>query len=468
MVLRLVTLGALITWVLSSLAAYLLIGMGPYVAALTGAVLVVTGPTVIGPLLRHVRPARRIGSILQWEGIVIDPIGAVAAALVFDAVVIGRSSGSMLMLLRILAVGIGLGLLTAFLLVRWLRRYWIPDFLHSPVFLAAATGMYALSHELAPEAGLVTVTVLGVALANQRQVPVRHVLEFKENLRVLLISCLFIVLAARIRVEDLFRLGFGGVAFLAVLIFIVRPVSVFFSTWGSDLSWQERVFLAFLAPRGIVAAAVSSVFALELTHYSQLHTDAAGLVGPEKVVPLTFLVIVGTVAFYGPISAPLARWLGLAGKNPQGVLFAGSALWVRNLAKMLHQEGISVLLVDTNYRHVAAAAMEGLPSQCASIISEYMEEIDLAGLGRLLAVTPNDDLNTLAAMEFAPVFGRAEVYQLSPGETTLKKRDSSFPQSARPDSVWQERDVHADCLACGRRLAGEEDPDHRRIHVRRF
>ncbi len=421
-ILRLVTVGAAVTWVLSALAAYGLVGMDPYVATLIGAILVVTGPTVIGPLLRHVRPHRRIGSVLKWEGIVIDPIGAILAVLVFDALFLQESNTVLWLLGKIVLIGLVLGISSAYLLVLLMERYWIPDFLHNPVFLSVALGMFTLSNVLVPEAGLLTVTIMGVALANQKRIPVRHVLEFKENLRVLLISCLFIVLAARISVEDLMELGWGSVAFVAILLLLIRPISVFLATLHSELSWQERTFLACMAPRGIVAAAVSSVFALEVAK----HPRADGQpVGHEKLAPLTFLVIVVTVAVYGLAAAPLARFLKLATTNPQGILFAGAAVWVRRLAKIIQDEGITVMLVDTNFRNISAARMDGLPARCASIVSEYMEEVDLGGIGRLLALTANDDLNTLAAIEFAPEFGRANVYQLAYRESSTNGRDTA-------------------------------------------
>ncbi len=420
-VLRLVTIGAGVSWGLAGFAAHYLVGMDRYSSALIGAILVVTGPTVIAPLLRHVRPHRRIGSVVKWEGIVIDPIGVVLAVLVFDVMIIEKSS-AIWMLTKILAVGAILGIGTAILLVQFMRRYWIPDFLHNPVFLAAAIGTFALGNRLAPEAGLVTVTILGVALANQRVVPVRHVVEFKENLRVLLISCLFIVLAARIRLEDIFSLGWGGLAFLVLLIVVIRPLSVFFSTIGGELTRNERIFLAFLAPRGIVAAAVSSIFALEIAH----HSHAAEISGVDRIVPLTFLVIVGTVTVYGLAAAPLARYLGLAAKSPQGLLFAGGDNWILSVAAAFHEEGIPVLIVDTNFRHVSLARQQGLEARCASIVSEYMEDIDLGGIGRLMAVTPNDDLNTLAVLEFAPLFGRAQCYQLPFREVSTARREASI------------------------------------------
>ena len=432
---RLVTVGALISWGLAALAAYWCVGMDVRAATLIGAVLIVTGPTVIAPLLRHVRPSRRIGSVIKWEGIVIDPIGAVLAVLVFDAMIIGKSGEVVWVLAKILLVGIGLGWGTALALAQVMRRYWIPDFLHNPVFLAAAVGTFALSNQIAPEAGLVTVTIMGIALANQKLFPVNHVLEFKENLRVLLISCLFIVLAARISVEEILDLGWGGFAFVAILIFLIRPIATIVSTFRSELSWNERLFLSFLAPRGIVAAAVSSIFALELAaHYAHekgLEGSELILADAERIVSLTFLVIVGTVTFYGLSAAPLARFLGLAVKKHQGVLFAGGSNWVLPFAKAIHEEGIQVLMVDTNYRHISEARMIGLPVSCASVVSDYMEEIDLSGIGRLLAVTPNDDLNTLAVMEYAPLFGRGEVYQLPFREIVAGRRETATHNRGR-------------------------------------
>ena len=421
-VIRLVSLGVLVSWLLTATAARQLFGMDGRVAALTGAILVVTGPTVIGPLLRHIRPARQVGSIVKWEGIVIDPIGAVLAVLVFEALFQDQGHIWRAPFLT-LVVGTLIGLVTAAVLVQLMKHYWIPDFLHNAVFLTAAICTFALANTLQSESGLLTVTVLGIALANQKSVPVHHVLEFKENLRVLLISCLFVVLASRIKLSDLWEIGWNGLVFLAILIFLIRPASVFMSTFATKLKWRERVFLAFLAPRGIVAAAVSSVFALEVTH---LYHDQQLPAGAQQIVPLTFVVIVGTVTVYGVLAAPLARWLGLAEPNPQGVLFAGAASWIRDIAKILQDEGITVLLVDTSRPNIANARMDGLPTQHASILSEYVaEEIDLGGIGRLMAMTPNDDLNTLAAMEFAQVFGRAEVYQLFPWQGGVGNREPS-------------------------------------------
>ena len=413
---KLVTVGVFVTWVLAAVAGCSLLGMDWRIAALIGAVLTVTGPTVVGPLLRHIRPSRNVASITKWEGIVVDPVGALLAVLVFEALFAVASHGEMAgatavasTLAKTLLVGGLVAFACAQALKFALKRYLIPDYLHNFVFLVVAITSFTVSNAISHESGLVTVTLLGILLANQSAFPVKHVLEFKESLRDLLISTLFIVLSARIEFQQILDLGWSGLAFVALLIVVVRPLSVYASCVGSSLSWQERTFLAFLAPRGIVAAAVSSVFAAELLH------DGIALPGSESIVPLTFLVIVGTVTTYGLLSPLVARMLGLAAPDPQGILFAGATAPIRKIAMAVHDEGFQVLLVDTNYQNVSAARQAGLPAVCASVLSEFIdEEVDLGGLGRMLAMTPNDDLNRLASLEFAADFGRANVYQLRP------------------------------------------------------
>jgi len=427
-VLRLCTLGALISWLLTAVAAYYLLNLDVRIAAMIGAILVVTGPTVIAPLLRHIKPSRKIGSIVKWEGIVIDPVGAVLAVLVFQVITSdgeGNVATVALTIAKTIAIGGILGCASGWLLALMIRRYWIPDFLQSAVGLAVVLSLFAVSHRLQPESGLVTATVLGIFLANQKKLHIEHVAHFKEHLVVVLISCLFIVLGSRIEPSSLWNLSFPGLAFLAVLILIIRPLSIYGSTWGCGLTWPEQMFLAFLAPRGIVAAAVSSVFALEVAHHFE-HLEGMEFIAEQAALlePIAFLVIVGSVAVYGLGAAPLARILKLAERNPSGILFAGADPIVRQIAKVLHDEGFRVLLVDTNYNHVAAANMEGLEAECVSILSEHLsEESDLGGIGRLLAMTGNDEVNALAAREFRQHFGAKNVYQLAPPDKGAGKRD---------------------------------------------
>lgn len=427
----LVTIGALVVWGLASLTAHFVVGFSPAISAVVGAIVVVTGPTVVGPLLSHIRPSRKIGSLAKWEGIVIDPIGAVLAVLVFEFIMQTGEGATwatpMWSIAKTIGVGVILGIVTAYMMIFALKSYWVPDFLHNAFILAVLLAVFAISNYIQSESGLLTVTVLGLLMANQKHIPVRHIFEFKENLRVLLISCLFIVLAARISVDTLLGVGWKGLLFVAVLILVVRPASVFLSTMGSSLNWREKVFLCFMAPRGIVAAAVGSIFSFELVHHAEKLNliDIGGTSEGALVVPVVFMVIVGTVTFYGLTASPVARWLGLASPAPQGVLIAGADRWIRELAVVIKSAGFQVMLVDTNFRNITAARMQNLPAQCASILSDFVsEELNLGGIGRLLAATPNDEVNSLACMEFTHLFGRKEVYQTSPWDSGSGKRQS--------------------------------------------
>lgn len=409
---RLVTLGALVTWLASAALAWAIFDLSLPLAVLLGALLVVTGPTVIMPLLRHLRPRRRLGNTLKWEGIVIDPVGAILAVLVFEAILATGTPGeatsvAVVGILKAIGGGTGIGLIGAAGLVLALRRYWIPDFLQNPVTLMAVVLAYTASNQIQPESGLLAVTLMGAGLANQRAVTVKHIVEFKESLRVMLIAVLFIALAARLPLDSVVRLGPEALGFIALLILVVRPLAVALCTVGSRLSWRERVFVGWMAPRGIVAAAVSSLFALRLAE--------AGYAGAESLVAITFAVITGTVAVYGLTAGPLARRLGVADPNPQGALVIGAQPWAREMAQALVDEGFRVRLVDDNWAHITAARQAGFETFYAGVLQEYvLDEIDLDGLGRLFALTPNDEVNALAALHFMEVFGRSEVYQLPP------------------------------------------------------
>jgi NhaP-type Na+/H+ or K+/H+ antiporter len=419
---RLLTVGALVTWILAAVAAHVILRMPPGIATLLGAILVVTGPTVIGPLIREIRPSGRVGPIAKWEGIVIDPIGATLAVLVFGAVTAGRADalgGTVLaasaQLAQTLLVGTAVGGAAALPLVWLLRRYAIPDHLQNPVALMTVVAAFATANRLQEESGLLAVTVMGILLANQTATVVKHIIEFKENVRVVLIASLFMLLAARLELAQLETLGWPSVAFVAWLMLVVRPASVWLATIGCGLDWRERVFLSWFAPRGIVAAAVSSVFALRL--------GPAG--GP--LVQETFVVIVVTVAVYGLTGGILARRLGLAVRDPQGVLIVGGHAPGRAIAEALQEAGVRVLLIDSSWSNVQTARMAGVPSHHASILSEHVvDQIDLGGIGRLLALTSNDEVNSLAALQFSDLFGRAAVYRLAPkGEQSSRTKTAS-------------------------------------------
>ncbi|GMU21258.1 MAG: cation:proton antiporter [Phycisphaerae bacterium] len=406
---NLVTVGALATWVVAAVAAHLIIGLDWSLAILLGAVLMVTGPTVVLPLLRHIKPRGPAGPILKWEGIVIDPIGASMAVLVFEIILGGRPDEApghvAWALAKTVLAGGGLGLVAALLLVLLLRRRAVPDFLETTVTFMLVLSAFAASNSIQPESGLLAVTVMGIALANQQKVDLEHIVEFKENLRVFLLSALFILLSARLQLRDLERIGMETLLFIVVLIVVARPLCVAVSTIFSNVGWRDRLLIMWMAPRGIVAAAVSSVFALAL--------ENAGYAQARLLVPITFAVIAGSVVFYGLTVSPVARRLKLAETDPQGLLILGAGRFARELGRAVKAAGFRVLLVDTNRDHVNEAHMAGLNAWHGSILAdEVLDRIDLWGIGRLLAMTPNDEVNALAVQRFRRIFGPAGVLQL--------------------------------------------------------
>ncbi len=437
---NLVTTGALITWVGASAAAIFIFNIDAGIGILLGAILVVSGPTVVMPLLRHVNPNRRVGSILKWEGIVIDPIGALLALLVFEVLIAGNlleaTFATLGGLVLTIVVGTATGLVAALLLILFLMRYWVPDFLQNPVSLMMVVGAFTISNVLQHESGLFAVTIMGIALANQKTVDMKHILEFKENLRILLISSIFILLAARLELADVTGyINLDMLLFVGVLLFILRPLATAISSFGSPLTWKERVFLSWMAPRGIVAAAVSAIFGLYLVQKNV--PDA------EQLAPLTFLVIVGTVTIYGLTAAPVARLLGVAKPSAQGLLIVGAHTWGRAIGKALQDAGFRVLLVDTNMANVSAAKNVGLFASQGSVLSEYiLDKIELEGIGRMFALTSNDEVNSLATLYFTERFGRSEVYQLHPSGRS-QSMQKTLPKNLRgrvlftPESTYE-------------------------------
>ncbi|MCH7959277.1 MAG: sodium:proton antiporter [Candidatus Hydrogenedentes bacterium] len=436
---NLIVIGSTVTWFFGAMSAHYILGLDLRLSILLGAILVVTGPTVIIPLLRHVRPGGQVGSILKWEGMLIDPLGATLALLVFQGMLIdGRTEATreiVFAILRTVGFGGAAGLAGAFFLTFSLKRYWIPDFLQNPVSIMAVVAVFTVSNWAQHESGLLAVTVMGIYLANQRSVDIFHIVEFKENLRVLLISGLFIVLAARLSIEDIRGLPVRGILFVAVLILIARPVGVALSTIGTGLSWRERVFLAWIAPRGIVAASVASIFSLRLQEDG--YTEAALL------APMTFMVILGTVTICSITAAPLARWLNVAEPHPNGLVFVGAQPWVRALASAFHAEGVPVLIADTNRENISAARMAGLRTYYGNILSEHgIGQADFGGIGRLLALTPNNETNSLMAIHFTELFDRAEVYQLAAGDAQSKQRQD-IPERLRGRELFGPKNTFA-------------------------
>lgn len=413
-ILRIVLLGGAVTFILSSLAAYVIFDYSLEWSVLLGAILIVTGPTVVLPLLHRIRPEGEVGSIARWEGIVIDPLGAITAVIVFEVILAettGTAQGFGLgawKFVKAMVLGIGIGFLTGWVTTVMFQHYWLPDYLYNLTILAGVAGSQAFCNHFVHESGLLAVTVMGMYMANQKRISVRHILHFKKDLRILFISILFILLVARLDPSFIYEIKLDQVLFLAALMFLVRPIAVAVSTIGSNISWPERAFLAWIAPRGIVAAAVASLFALEL--------EQLGMKGADEFADVTFFVIAGTVLIYGFTLPPLSRFLGVSDDNPQGVLIIGAHKWGRELARCFRDADVLVRLLDTNPEHVRRARANSLSAQCIDVLKESeLQTVDLQGIGHCLSITSNDEVNTLASIHTHDLgFERSDIFQLRP------------------------------------------------------
>lgn len=416
---RLVTWGALLTAVVGTVAARTILGLSWQIASVLGAVLVVTGPTVVLPMVQTLRARAHLTQILRWEGILIDPVGAIGAVLVFEFVALGHAQGAVSHTLVLFAktalIGFGLGIVGGYLWGLVLRHHWLPQRLHSFGTLMTMLGLFSASNLLFHESGLLTVTVMGVWLANMRAVPTQPIIEFKETLSVLLISGLFILLAARLTAEQLAMLSWPAWAFLVVLVWVARPLAVWLCTWGSGLHWREKALLAWLSPRGIVAAAVASLFALRF--------EESGVADAEMLVPVTFLVIISTVVMQSLLSRPIARLLGVSEPPPSGFLILGANPLARAVARALTDAGFAVRLADTNWDAVQEARMAGLPVYYGNPLSEHAaQHLELTGIGHLLPLSPYRELNNLAALHFEHILGHGRVFRLAEDEPRSARR----------------------------------------------
>ncbi len=411
---RMITWGALVTWTVVAFATHWIFDFSWQVSALFGAIVIVTGPTVIVPMLRSVRPSQKLANILRWEGIAIDPIGALAAVMTYEFILLsveGAAISQVLVhFLQALATGGLIGVLAGVVLGRLLVHNLIPEYLHNLVTLSIVLISFSVSNALQHESGLLAVTVMGMWLANKRDVDIHPILNFKEHLSVLLISVLFIVLAARIDLNTLADIAWQALALLLVLQFVARPAKILVSTMGLDVNWRERALLAWIAPRGIVAAAISAIFADKLI--------AAGHSDAELLVPLTFSVIIGTVILQSATSRPLARWLGVAEPAPKGFLIVGANSFARAVAQELTRHGFRCVLADSNYENIRQARMAGLETFYGNPVSEHADiHLDLSGIGSLLALSHQHNINVIAAIHYRADFGAGRIFSLANSDT---------------------------------------------------
>jgi NhaP-type Na+/H+ or K+/H+ antiporter len=393
---NLTSIGVAVTWGVMSVAAHYIMGFDWALSLLFGALVSVTGPTVVVPMLRSIQPSARVANVLRWEGILVDPIGAVLAVLLFEFMMTGQRSESVLEFGKVIVLGSVWGVAGGVVLGNVLKRHLLPDYLENYAGLAFVLLVFTASNALGHESGLIAVTAMGLVMANMKDLDIEDLLSFKEHLTVVLISMLFIILAARVNVDQIADIALPGLLILAVALFVARPLSVALSSIGTSLSLREGALLAWVAPRGIVAAAVSALFAIRL----EGEVDGAAL-----IVPLTFVVIIGTVMVHSLTAGALARWLGLSSRGEQGVVITSSNKVALLLGEALRANGINVLIVDTNRAGLHEARMKHMETFFGSPLSEHADRyMDLTGYNWLWAVSLNAEANALVCARLRPEF----------------------------------------------------------------
>lgn len=414
---NILTIGVLVTLVGGAAAAYFLLDFTWRFAFLFGALIVVSGPTVVTPILRNVRPNYTTNTILKWEGILIDPLGALIAVLAFGFIRTSKSEQEYtLIALRdfflTLSTGAFLGAVAAFILYYMLKQNRLPHYLKNVVTLALVILTFALSELMMKESGLLAATVMGIVLANLKIEDLKLILTFKEDISMILISVLFLLLSSRMELLEISQLGLSSIILFFIVILVVRPVGIFLSTLGSKVNLREKFFLSWIGPKGIVAAAVASLFSLELSR-EDAHLSPQEIENAQMILPLVFMFIVGTVVLQGSTAKVVAKWLGILRKESHGILFIGANEAARYIAKYLHDNGVPVMLADTAHINLIEAEKIGLPTYGGNLLKENLsEEIDLSEMGRLFAFTSNTEINVLACRKFTNEFGEEKNFRL--------------------------------------------------------
>jgi len=398
-----------IAWGTYALCTHYIGGISWPIAFIFGAIIVVSGPTVVIPLLRQARLKRKTVSYIKWEGIINDPIGALLAVLVFQYFLAKHLGNAEFHICYELLVGFSVALLSGggggYLLAFTYKRGMVPEFLKPTLSLVFVLFIYYISNIALEEAGLLAATAFGITLSNVKLPSIEEIRRFNESLGIILISCLFIILTTTLNIAQIKNLNISIFFLMLTIMFVARPIVILLSTIGSAVSWPDRIILSWVAPRGVVAAAVAGVFAYELSE--------AGFQDAELLVPLVFTLILSTVVAHGFSLPFIAKKLGLAATKNNGVLIVGASLWSIELAKSLKAEGIPVLIAETSWHKLKFARLAGLPVYFGQVLSEEAEErLDLSEMGYVIAVSDNDAFNALVCSKFGHELSRHNVFQL--------------------------------------------------------
>jgi NhaP-type Na+/H+ or K+/H+ antiporter len=434
---NLVTIGTLITLIGGGMAAHWLAEFPWSIAFLYASLVVVTGPTVIGPLLKQVQVDRQVATLLEGEGVLIDPVGAILAVVVLNAILNTSATPVEVLsgLLLRLGIGAAIGIAGGWLL-SWIvqRANYLSEELKNLVVLAGVWGLFGLSQDLYSESGLMATVAAGIVLKASALPQERLLKRFKGQLTVLCVSVLFILLAADLSIDSLFALGWGSVGAVLVLMLVVRPISIAVCTSNSILNWRQKLFLAWVAPKGIVSASVASLFAIVLTE--------KGINGGDAIKALVFLTIMMTVFLQGLTARWVARWLKITSSEAKGAVIIGCNSIGRLIGRLFQEAGESVVLIDTDLDDCKKAAAENLSVfQSSGLDAQVLTEAGIQSMGTFIALTSNGEVNQVLAQRAAEEFKPPKVLAVFPKNTTANNNKTKVNQAfldRLPIKTWNE------------------------------
>ncbi|WP_374957521.1 cation:proton antiporter [Gilvibacter sp.] len=435
---KLISLGSIVTFAGAGLAAHYIFGLDWRISFLFSSLIIVTGPTVITPILRNIPLKKDVSAVLKWEGILIDPIGALVAVLVFEFISVGGDAGYTKQALvefgKIVLIGFAFGISGGYALYYAIKKKFIPHYLLNVVALSVVLLIFVESDVFAHESGLLAVVVMGMFLGNSDLPNLKELLYFKESLSVLLISILFILLAANISLDDLLLVyTWETAALLAVIVFVLRPVGVFMSTIGSSLKTNEKLFISWVGPRGIVAAGIASLFGTKLVEQ--------GIRGAEYITPLVFAVVLATVLLNAATARLFARLVGVFLTTSESIIIVGASKPSRVIGKYLKKNKRDVVLIDTNANNINLARELGLDSLNANIYEgDLTDNIEFNDVGYLIAMTGNDEINRYALTKYSATLGENGSFRLMSDE----ERKNGLQNGSAPSEVLSTTHDYAD------------------------
>jgi NhaP-type Na+/H+ or K+/H+ antiporter len=410
-ILKLITLGSSVTFFGGGIAAHFIFNLSWQISFLFSALIIVTGPTVIAPILRNIPLKKDVSAVLKWEGILIDPIGALVAVLIFEFIRVGEGYNytieALIEFAKLIIIGFSIGFTSAYGLFYAIKKKLIPRYLLNVVSLALVLAVFVMSDIFAHESGLLAVVIMGMVLGNMKLESLKEILYFKESLSILLISILFILLAANINIEDMMLLyRWETLLLFGIVIFVLRPVAVFLSTSHSGLSFKEKLFISWVGPRGIVAAGIASLFGLKLS--------MQGEPGAEYITPLVFMIVLGTVLLNATTARLFAKLVGVFLKSSDGIIMVGASNFARLIAEYLKKNDRRVVLIDNNSENIERAKLLGLEAMEGNVYSdELLEDVELNDIGFLIALTGSPVLNEYVIGKYSDIFGENGSFRIA-------------------------------------------------------